>query len=140
MFFVLRQRFLSVAALCIITFASISPFIASIASPGSAKSFVQEICSKNGDRFLLSVVTTKGNLISTLIDVKGEQEHSSLTHQFDHCPLCSFSTEQAAIIGLHVALIFIQSMQASHVLASYHAPSLPQPYQKSHPTRAPPVV
>jgi hypothetical protein len=140
MFFRLRLKTLSLVALCVITFATIAPFMASVASPASAKSFVQEICSKNGQRLLLNVVTTQGNLISTLIDVKSEQKRSSLAHQFDHCPFCFFGAEHATFTVTRFVFIHFQKVRSTRVLARTDTPVPPSFFYKSHPTRAPPLV
>lgn len=139
MFIASRLKTFSIFALCVITFAALAPLLASFASTASAKTFVQEICSKNGERFLLSVVTTKGNKISTLIDVKSEQKHPSVIHQFDHCPFCSFATEQVAITTFNFAYLIFQQEQSQQVFAPVDSPALFSFFQKSHPTRAPPI-
>lgn len=135
-----KLKSFSILALCVITFAALAPLLASFASPVSAKTFVQEICSKNGERFLLSVVTTKGNKISTLIDVKSDQKHPSVIHQFDHCPFCSFATEQVAIAPFNFAYLFFQQVQSQYVFAIVDSPASSPPFLKSHPTRAPPIA
>ncbi|MDO8960684.1 MAG: DUF2946 family protein [Methylophilus sp.] len=140
MFFRLRLKTLSLVALSIITFATIAPFLASVISPTSAKSFVQEICSKNGERFLLNVVTTKGNSISTLIDVKDEKKHTSLTHQFDHCPFCAFGTEHMAITAINFPYIHFQKVQSNFLLTQRNLARPKLSFYSPHPTRAPPLA
>lgn len=140
MLFGRRLKSISTIVLILVLISALAPLLASFASPASAKSFVQEICSKNGERFFLNVVTTKGNKISTLINVKTEQKQASLTHQFDHCPFCSFATDHTAVATVNVPYLFFQQAQSKLLFDSGDAPRSSFFLNKSHPTRAPPNI
>ncbi len=82
-------RWMHKVALVAMIFASLAPSIShALASQNNAKGFLQEICSASGQRLFIQVVTTQGQQLQMALDVKPDQQPTSISHHLEHCPFC----------------------------------------------------
>lgn len=104
----------------------------------SGKTFLQEVCSTQGNKLLVPVVTTQGKQLSTLIDFKPSQKPVSLSHHLDHCPFCHMAMDELTLPPHNPAFVLFQQVQATLALSDYRAPVAASTYPTAHPSRAPP--
>lgn len=106
----------------------------------SGKTFVQDVCSTQGSKLLIQVVTTQGKQLSTLIDYTPSQKPVSLSHHLNHCPFCHMAIDAVVLPGYNPAFVLFQQAQADLALRAYHPPVIAS-YTPSAPiTRGPPVT
>ncbi|WP_228518825.1 DUF2946 domain-containing protein [Methylophilus sp. 13] len=134
------QRWMARMALMAIMLAALVPTL-SLAFPMQAgKSFIQEVCSSQGSKLVIQVITTQGKLRATLIDYQPSQKPVSLGHHLNHCPFCHMAMDDVVLPQPNPAYILFQQAQAEIALSSYQAPVVASVYSTAHPTRAPPLT
>ncbi len=83
---------INIVALFAIVFASLAPSIShALAAKQGVNSFVQEVCSTNGEVITIQVVTSQGNKLDTQLDTERKLPTNSKTFisHLNHCPFCS---------------------------------------------------
>lgn len=83
---------INTVALFAIVFASLAPSIShALAAKQGVNSFVQEICSTNGEIITIQVVTSQGNKLDTQLDTEQKLPANSKTFisHLNHCPFCN---------------------------------------------------
>jgi hypothetical protein len=137
------HRLLHFIALFAIVFASLAPTIshALVAHTGNS-SFSQIICTSNGEKVVIDVVTTKGNQLSTELPTNQKQQDvnpKNMGMHFDHCPFCSAGAANVAIAPAP-AWILMLAEQVKTSDFDYVTPDQPSFIQTAHPSRAPPAL
>lgn len=127
-------------ALMAIMLAALVPTLSLAFPMQSGKSFVQEVCSTQGSKLLIQVVTTQGKQLSTLIDYNPSQKPVSLSHHLNHCPFCHMAMDDIVMPSYNPAYILFQQAQADIALSEYQAPVVSSFYPTAHTTRAPPLT
>ncbi|SDK80185.1 Protein of unknown function [Methylophilus rhizosphaerae] len=127
-------------ALMAIMLAALVPTLSLAFPMQSGKGFVQEVCSSQGSKLLVQVITTQGKLLPTLIDYKPSQKPVSLSHHLNHCPFCHMALDEVALPSHSPAYVLFQQAQADSALSAYLAPVVPSVYPAAHPSRAPPLT
>jgi hypothetical protein len=129
-------------ALFAIFFASIAPSIShAIAAQYGINSFAQEVCTSNGEKIAIQVMTTKGQQIATNLNVNeaGSESPASLVDHFNHCPFCANPNTSDAIEPPLLPVIALLAMQAQY-LAIVAQPLLPRFSVLPPPAQAPPSL
>lgn len=126
-------------ALFAIVFASLAPTVShAMATPAQAKSFFQEVCSVNGQKLLLKVVTTQGNQLQTALNVKPVQQPATISHHLNHCPFCHAGVADILLPATNVAFVIYLQQQQALLKDAYQAPYFQQVSYQSPLTRGPP--
>ena len=134
-------RLVNKVALFAIIFASIAPSISHAIAAQTGTSFAQEICSSNGKKITIQVLTTKGQQLATELVAKDLGAKSAdkttpvgIQHHLQHCPFCANPSTDAAIQAPHAPIVELLAAQtekqaaiAPEVFASFS--SLPPPSQ-----------
>ena len=134
-------RLVNKVALFAIIFASIAPSISHAIAAQTGTSFAQEICSSNGKKITIQVLTTKGQQLATELVAKDLGAKSAdkttpagIQHHLQHCPFCVNPSTDAAIQAPHAPIVALLAAQtekqaaiAPAVFASFS--SLPPPSQ-----------
>jgi len=105
-------------ALFAIFFAALAPSIShALAAQQGTNSFTQEVCSTNGGKITIQVVTTKGQQFSAEFTTKKTSETSpkSINHHLEHCPFCANPSTDAAMDAPHAPMIAILEAEAQHI-------------------------
>lgn len=129
-------------ALFAIVFATLAPSIShALTSQQGTNSFTQEVCSTNGKKITIQVVTTKGQQFSAELTTKKTSETSpkSINHHLEHCPFCANPSTDAVIDAPHAPMIAILEAQAQHIAAVSHV-ALPRFSAFPPPAQAPPAL
>jgi hypothetical protein len=108
-------RWVNKVALFAIIFASLAPSIShALAAQQGVNTFAQEICSTNGKKIIIQVVTTKGQQLATELGVKetGNKEPAGIQHHLQHCPFCANPSTDAAIQAPHAPIVAFLTAQA----------------------------
>jgi hypothetical protein len=136
-------RILHFIALFAVVFASLAPTVShALAAHTGNNSFSQTICTTNGEKVVIDVVTTKGNLLSTELPTNQDQQNAkpkNMGMHFDHCPFCSAGAANV-VIAPAPAWILMLAEQAKTIDFDYVTPVQPSFIQTAHPSRAPPVL
>jgi len=127
-------------ALMAIMLAALMPTLTLAFPMQGGKTFVQEVCSSQGSKLVIQVITTQGKLRSTLIDYRPSQKPVSLSHHLNHCPFCQMALDQVTIPSHSPAYILFQKTQATIALSEYQAPVVSSFYPTAHLSRAPPLT
>lgn len=127
-------------ALMAIMLAALVPSLSLAFPMQSGKNFVQEVCSTQGNKLLIQVVTTQGKQLSTLIDYKPSQKPVSISHHLNHCPFCHMSMDDVVLPSPNPAYVLFQHAQAQLALDGYQAPFISSFYPTAHTSRAPPLT
>ncbi|HSR01874.1 MAG TPA: DUF2946 domain-containing protein [Methylophilaceae bacterium] len=101
-------------ALFAIVFASLAPSIShALAAKQGVNSFVQEICSTNGEVITIQVVTSQGRQLATQLNAEQKQttNPNTLVSHLNHCPFCSNPNTH---IGLEPSSSFVIAALQSH--------------------------
>jgi hypothetical protein len=125
-------------ALMAIMLASLVPTLSLAFPMQSGKNFVQEVCSTQGGKVLIQVITTQGKQLSTLIDYKPSQKPVSLNHHLNHCPFCHMAMDEVILPPYNPAYFLFQQAQADIALSEYQPPVVSRFYPTAHLSRAPP--
>jgi cytoskeletal protein RodZ len=129
-------------ALFAIVFATLAPSIShALTSQQGTNSFTQEVCSTNGKKITIQVVTTKGQQFSAELTTKKTSETSpkSINHHLEHCPFCANPSADAVIDAPHAPMIAILEAQAQHIAAVSQV-ALPRFSAFPPPAQAPPAL
>jgi len=129
-------------ALFAIVFAALAPSIShALAAQQGTNSFTQEVCSTNGKKITIQVVTTKGQQFSAEFTTKntGETAPKSINHHLEHCPFCANPSTDAVIDAPHAPMIAILETQAQHIAAVSQV-ALPRFSVLPPPAQAPPAL
>jgi hypothetical protein len=106
-------------ALFAILFASLAPSIShALAAQQGTNSFTQEVCSTNGKKIIIQVVTTKGQQFSAELSAKntGETSPISINHHLEHCPFCANPSTDAGLEAPHALMIAILEAEAHQIV------------------------
>ncbi|MDP8567371.1 DUF2946 domain-containing protein [Methylophilus aquaticus] len=134
------QRWIARLAMMAMLLVSLVPTLSLAFPMQSGKSFVQEVCSTQGSKLVIQVITTQGKQLSTLIDYKPSQKPVSLSHHLNHCPFCHMAIDDVVQPSYSPAYILFQQAQADIALSEYQAPVVSYFYPSAHTTRAPPLT
>lgn len=131
-------RWINKIALFAIVFASLAPSISHALAVANNTSFAQEVCSTNGTKITIQVVTTKGQqLVTELPAQTSEKAPTGLHHHLQHCPFCANPSINAAIQTPHAPIVAILAAQAQHIAVNSLA-VLPRFSALTPPAQAPP--
>lgn len=130
-------RLVSKIAMFAVLFASLAPSIShALAAQSGANSFMQQVCTSDGKKVTIQVVTTQGKQLATELSLKTASESApkSITHHLEHCPFCANPSTDAAVEAPHAPMVAILATQAQQlaiasqpVFSSFSA--LPPPAQ-----------
>ncbi|MBC7756226.1 MAG: DUF2946 domain-containing protein [Bdellovibrio sp.] len=125
-------------ALFAIVFASLAASIShAIAAQNGTNSFTQEVCTSQGKKISIQVVTTKGQQLSVDFSIKQALKSQNIAVHLEHCPFCSsqFST---ATLPVSNTVIIAQLTATAQKTAEYAAPIFASHSYVSPPAQAPP--
>lgn len=114
-------------ALFAIVFASLAPSIShALAAQQGTNTFAQEICTTNGIKITIQVLTTKGKQLATelpsqIAEANQDKAPAGIQHHLQHCPFCANPSTDAAIQALHAPIIAILAAQAQQVAVNAQA-------------------
>ncbi len=112
----------------------------SVAMPqAGGPQLVQDICSSQGNKLLIQVMTTQGQWRATLIDYQPAKKPVSLAHHLNHCPFCHGITDAPVLPASNPAFVLYQHTQVRVALRDYVAPVVARLTLEAHPSRAPPI-
>jgi hypothetical protein len=129
-------------ALFAIIFAALAPSIShAMAAQQGTNSFTQEVCSTNGKKITIQVVTTKGQQFSAEFTTKntGETTPKSINHHLEHCPFCANPSTDVAMDAPHAPMLAILEAQAQKIAAVSQV-VLPRFSVLPPPAQAPPAL
>lgn len=128
-------------ALFAIVFASLAPSIShALNAQQGVNTFAQEICTTNGEIITIQVVTTKGQQLSTELNVEEKTSSSAnMLNHLNHCPFCSNPTNSVAIMVSHAPVIALLEAKAQQLAVSTQA-VLPRLSVLPPPAQAPPQL
>jgi hypothetical protein len=135
-------RWVNKVALFAIVFVSFAPSIShALAAQQGANSFAQEICSTNGKKIIIQVVTTKGQQLATELGVNQADNRApvGIQHHLEHCPFCANPSTDAAIQAPHAPIIAALTQEAQHIAATFQV-DLPRFSVLPPPAQAPPAL
>jgi hypothetical protein len=139
-------RFIHHLALFAIVFASVAPSIShALAAQNSTNSFAQEVCTTNGTKITIQVLTTKGKQLATELptqlteNANQDKSQTGIQHHLQHCPFCANPSTDATIQVPHVPIVAILSAQAQRIAVNYQA-VLPRFSVLPPPAQAPPAL
>lgn len=134
-------RWVNKVALFAIVFASLAPSIShALAAQQGINSFAQEICSSDGKKITIQVVTTKGQQLQTGLDAQSSSSPLTVSLHLNHCPFCSAGAAHIAIPSRNTAFALYLAQQVSQQRFVYQAPIVPVIIQSAHLARAPPSI
>jgi hypothetical protein len=129
-------------ALFAVIFASLAPsFSHALAAHQGSNTFMQEVCSTNGKKITIQVVTTQGQLLATEFSTKNSDDNlpKTINHHLAHCPFCANpSTDVALSVRLAPASQILEA-QAQH-FATVAPDVLTRFSVRPPPAQAPPVL
>ncbi|MEQ1598630.1 MAG: DUF2946 family protein [Methylotenera sp.] len=134
-------RLIHKIALFAIVFASLAPSIShALAAQGSA-SFAQEICTTDGKKITIQVVTTKGQQLATEFSQQSTSDKAptGIQHHLQHCPFCANPSTDAAVEASHAPIIAILTAQAQQISVATQT-VLPRFSALPPPAQAPPAL
>jgi Protein of unknown function (DUF2946) len=135
-------RWINKVALFAIVFASLAPSIShALAAQQGVNSFTQEVCSTNGKKITIQVITTKGQQLSAQFTAKNNSESlpKTINHHLEHCPFCANPSTDALLEAPHAPIIAILEVQAQHIAAVSQV-VLPRFSALPPPAQAPPAL
>jgi len=132
-------RFINKIALFAIVFASLAPSVSHALQANNGGGFAQEICSSNGTKIIIPVVTTKGEQLAVELTIKQAPAPKSLDMHLEHCPFCGSGAVAAALPSHHVEIIALLEDTAQKT-AEYAAPVFTSHTYVSPPSQAPPSL
>lgn len=102
---------------------------------------MQQVCTSDGKKVTIQVVTTKGKQLATEFSVKpaGESSSKSITPHLEHCPFCANPSTDAAVEAPHASLVIMLAAQARQ-LAATSQPVFSSFSALPPPAQAPPVL
>lgn len=130
-------RFMHHIALFAIVFASFAPSIShALAAQNSNNSFMQQVCTSNGEKVVIQVVTTKGQQLATEFSVSKSSPKTMAMH-LEHCPFCANGVINSSLPATNTLIIAVLEKTAQHI-AQYAAPAVVSRNYASPPSQAPP--
>lgn len=135
-------RWINKVALFAIVFASLAPSISyAVAAQQGSSSFAQEVCTTNGTKITIQVVTTKGKQLATELPAQSSENKAptSIQHHLQHCPFCANPSADAAIQAPHAPIIAILATQAQQIAVNSQV-VLPRFSVLPPPAQAPPAL
>jgi Protein of unknown function (DUF2946) len=107
-------RLINKIALFAIIFASLAPSISHALAAQSGASFAQEICTTDGKKITIQVVTTKGQQLATDLSKQSSNDKvpTGIQHHLQHCPFCANPSTDAAIQAPNAPIIAFLAAQA----------------------------
>ena len=132
-------------ALFAIVFASLAPSISHALQANSGVGFVQEVCTTNGTKITIQVLTTKGQQLATELpaqfteNTNQDKAPAGIQHHLQHCPFCANPSTDAVIQAPHAQIIAILETQAQRIAVNSQA-VLPRFSVLPPPAQAPPAV
>jgi hypothetical protein len=134
-------RLIHKIALFAIVFASLAPTISHALQPNNGAAFGQEICTSNGEKITIQVVTTKGQQLATEFSApfSGDKTPTGIQHHLQHCPFCANPSTDAALDAPHAPIIAVLEAQAQHISATSQT-VLPRFSALPPPAQAPPAL
>lgn len=134
-------RCLHKVALFAIVFASLAPSVShALAAQQGINSFAQEVCSSNGEKISIQVVTTKGQQLQTDLDSTASSSSLTVSLHLNHCPFCQASVAHITIPTRNPAFELYIAQQASQQQVDYQIHFVSTSIQSAHLTRGPPVI
>lgn len=135
------NRWVSKLALFAIIFTSLAPTISHALSSKNGVAFNQEICSSDGQKIYIQVLTTKGQQQFTEIDLNPNTNNrpKSLSHHLDHCPFCTNIVVVDLPQSNNVAIITTLSEEAK-LFSAFFEPVIPHFSVVPPPSQAPPTL
>ncbi len=134
-------RWSNKVALFAIIFASLAPSISHALAATNNSGFAQEVCTTNGTKITIQVLTTKGKQLATELPAqttenKANQDKTpvSIQHHLQHCPFCANPSTDAAIQASHAPIVAILAAQAQQIAVNSqvvvtHFSAFPPPAQ-----------
>jgi hypothetical protein len=135
-------RWVNKVALFAIVFASLAPSIShALAAQQGNNTFVQEVCTTNGTKITIQVLTTKGKQLATELPAQSTENTAptNIQHHLQHCPFCANPSTDAAIQAPHAPIIAILAAQAQYIAVNSQA-VLPRFSVLPPPAQAPPAL
>lgn len=128
-------------ALFTIVFASLAPSIShALAAQQGINSFAQEICTRDGQKITIQVLTTKGQQLATELSAKDvDSQPANIVHHLNLCPFCANPNINAVIEAPQAPLIALFATQAQKQ-AVYAQPVLQFFSVLPPPAQAPPLL
>lgn len=110
-------RWSNKVALFAIVFASLAPSISHALAAANNASFAQEICTTNGAKITIQVLTTKGKQLATDLPAQSTENTAptNIQHHLQHCPFCANPSTDAAIQAPHAPIVAILTTQAQQI-------------------------
>lgn len=132
-------RWVNKVALFAICFASLAPSISHALQASSGAAFAQEVCTTNGEKITIQVLTTIGQQLATDLNTQTSSDKSptGIQHHLQHCPFCANPSTDAILQAPHAAIIALLTAQAQHISATLQ-PVLPRFSALPPPAQAPP--
>lgn len=134
-------RLIHKIALFAIVFASLAPSISHALAAQSGASFAQEICTTDGKKITIQVVTTKGQQLATEFSQQSTSDKAptGIQHHLQHCPFCANPSTDAAVEASHAPIIAILTAQAQQISVTTQT-VLPRFSALPPPAQAPPAL
>jgi hypothetical protein len=104
-------------ALFAIVFASLAPSISHALQANSGAGFAQEVCSTNGKKITIQVLTTQGQQLAMefTAQTSSDKVPTGIQHHLQHCPFCANPSTDAAVEAPHTPIIAILTAQAQQI-------------------------
>lgn len=125
-------------ALLAMLLTALLPTLSMAMPQSSGRQMVQEICSSQGNKLLIQVMTTQGQWRATLIDYQPAKKPVSLGQHLAHCPFCHGVSDAPVLPVSNPAYVLYQQAQQRVVWQDDASPAVSTVFFAAHPTRAPP--
>ena len=138
-------RWANKIALFAIIFASLAPSISHAVAAQQGKiasnsTFAQEVCTADGNKITIQVVTSKGKQLSTeLPALTSEKQPAGIQHHLQHCPFCANPSTDPVMQVPHTPIVAILTAQAQQI-ASGSQTVIPSFSVLPPPSQAPPSL
>ena len=140
-------RLMHKIALLAIVFASLAPSVSHALQANSSAGFVQEVCTTNGEKITIKVITTKGKQLATELPAlssenkaqSSEKAPTGIQHHLQHCPFCANPSTDAVMQVPHTPIVAILTAQAQQI-ASGSQTVIPSFSVLPPPSQAPPSL
>lgn len=132
-------RFAHKIALFAIVFASLAPSISHALQANSDAGFAQEVCSTNGKKITIQVLTSQGQQLATELTQQqpSDKAPTGIQHHLQHCPFCANPSTDVAIEAPHALIITLLAAKAEKQSAATQV-VLSRFYTLPPPAQAPP--
>ena len=114
-------RFIHHIALFAIVFASVAPSIShALAAQQGINSFVQQICTSDGQTIQIQVVTSKGQQLVTslIVEEANNSAPADVVLHLNHCPFCGNPNIHAVLEPPHALIVDVLAAQAEQLETS----------------------